>query len=58
MKSIRITTFVATTRGEPRTLASFAFNALQHMCSEPWVRQRCLQCPEELCNNDMLLGKL
>ncbi|CAG7719777.1 unnamed protein product [Allacma fusca] len=45
-------------RGEPRTLASFAFNALQQMCSEPWVRQRCLQCPDELCNTDMLLDPI
>lgn len=45
-------------RGEPRTLASFAFSALQQMCGELWVRQRCLQTPEDLCNQEMLLDPI
>ncbi|ODN03528.1 Mediator of RNA polymerase II transcription subunit 12-like protein, partial [Orchesella cincta] len=45
-------------RGEPRTLASFAFSALHQMCGELWVRQRCLQNPDDLCNQEMLLDPI
>lgn len=39
-------------------MASFAFTALQQMCREPWVRKRCLQKPEDLCNTDSLLDPI
>jgi len=28
------------------------------MCAEPWVRQRCLRNPVELCQEDMLLDPI
>jgi hypothetical protein len=50
--------FFSCLRGEARTLASFAYNALQQMCAEPWVRLQCLQNLEELCSAELLVDPL
>lgn len=44
--------------GEPRTLTSFGYSALQQMCGEPWVRQRCLQHASDLWNAETLLDPM
>lgn len=39
-------------------LADFARYALRQICSQDWVREICLKCPEKLCNNDNLLDSI
>lgn len=36
-------------------LSDFAQYVLQQICGQKWVLERCLQNPEELCQDDMLL---
>lgn len=39
-------------------LADFARYALRQICSQDWVREICLKCPEKLCNSDNLLDSI
>ena len=39
-------------------LSEFAQHVLRQICSQEWVLERCLQNPEDLCDQDMLLDKL
>ncbi|KAJ8669737.1 hypothetical protein QAD02_000996 [Eretmocerus hayati] len=41
-----------------KSLSDFAEHVLQQICSQEWVLERCLQNPEELCSEDMLLDKM
>ncbi|XP_076043982.1 mediator complex subunit kohtalo isoform X2 [Oratosquilla oratoria] len=40
------------------SLADFARYALRQICSQDWVRERCLKIPEELCSADNLLDSI
>lgn len=40
---------------EKASLADFARYALRQICSQEWVRERCLKIPEELCSAENLL---
>ncbi|RXG58705.1 Mediator of RNA polymerase II transcription subunit 12 [Armadillidium vulgare] len=39
-------------------LADFARYALRQICSQEWVRERCLKGPKELCSKDNLLDRM
>jgi mediator of RNA polymerase II transcription subunit 12 len=39
-------------------LSDFAQHVLRQICSQEWVLERCLQNPEELCQEDMLLDNM
>ncbi|XP_014230379.1 mediator of RNA polymerase II transcription subunit 12-like isoform X1 [Trichogramma pretiosum] len=41
-----------------KSLSDFALYVLRQICSQEWVLERCLQNPEELCQDDMLLDAL
>ncbi|KAL6442397.1 hypothetical protein ACFW04_002558 [Cataglyphis niger] len=38
--------------------SDFAHHVLRQICSQEWVLERCLQNPEELCHQDMLLDNM
>lgn len=38
--------------------SDFAHHVLRQICSQEWVLERCLQNPEELCHQDMLLDTM
>lgn len=40
------------------SLADFARYALRQICSQEWVRERCLKIPEELCSAENLLDSI
>jgi len=39
-------------------LSELAQFVLREICSQEWVLERCLQNPEELCHQDMLLDSM
>lgn len=39
-------------------LSDLAQFVLREICSQEWVLERCLQNPEELCHQDMLLDSM
>ncbi|CAL4069283.1 unnamed protein product, partial [Meganyctiphanes norvegica] len=43
---------------ENASLSDFARYALRQICSQEWVRERCLKIPEELCSHENLLDNL
>ncbi|KAA0189334.1 hypothetical protein HAZT_HAZT004835 [Hyalella azteca] len=43
---------------EKAPLSDFARYALHQICSQDWVREICLKCPEKLCNSDNLLDNI
>lgn len=40
------------------SLSELAQLVLREICSQEWVLERCLQNPEELCTQDMLLDSM
>ncbi|XP_020279147.1 mediator of RNA polymerase II transcription subunit 12 isoform X2 [Pseudomyrmex gracilis] len=38
--------------------SDFAHHVLRQICSQEWVLERCLQNPDELCHQDMLLDNM
>lgn len=39
-------------------LSELAQVVLKEMCSEEWILERCLQKPEELCTQDLMLDSM
>lgn len=40
------------------SLSDFAQHVLRQICSQEWVLERCLQIPEDLCQNGMLIDPM
>ncbi|XP_032453194.1 mediator of RNA polymerase II transcription subunit 12 isoform X4 [Nasonia vitripennis] len=49
---------VGMTTENVKGLSDFAQHVLRQICSQEWVLERCLQNPEELCQDDMLLDSM
>ena len=45
-------------RGDGHSLGELANMTLRQICSQEWVRDRCLQVPDYLCNPGILLDKM